>query len=139
MDDESTKQTPDTETQGANVKRRKTPVRSPLLFPAYDFGEARQIAERVERLGGGVLSEDALAVDLHSSVKSSGFRLRRLAAGQFKLIEKKGDNLVTTHLAKGIIKPVSDAERENSIRESFLAIPLFNAIANKYKGLPIPT
>ncbi len=123
----------------AEGKQRKVPVRSPLLFPAYSFGEACKIAERIERLGGGTLTEESLAVDMGSSNKSSGFRLKRLTAGQFKVVEKNGDNLVTTHLAKGILKPISDDEKNNAIRQSFLAIPLFNAIANKYKGQPIPS
>jgi hypothetical protein len=123
---------------GAPQKERRTAVRSPLLFPVYDFGEARRIAEKVETAGGGRLEEHTLAVALGLSVKSSGFLLRALTARQFKLLQKTGSMLETTALAKAIFKPVNEEERLHAMTESFLSIPLFNAVATRFKGQPIP-
>ena len=120
------------------IKGRKRPIRSAYLFPSYDFGIARKIAERIERDGAGSLAEATLAVALGSSAKSSGFRLRVLAAKHFGLLNKRGNMLETTPLAKAIIKPKNDSERNSSIIEAFLRVPLFQEIANRYKGQPLP-
>lgn len=120
------------------TKKRKAPVRSPYLFPAYDFGEARRISERVERDGGGSLTEETLAIALHLSAKSSGFKLRALTARQFKLLAKQGQHLITTPLAKSMLKPVSEQERNNAVTESFMSIPLFRAVATRFKGQTLP-
>ena len=130
--------TTDTQQQVATPKEKRTAVRSPLLFPVYSFGEALRIAEKVEQTGGGKLNEDTLAVALSLSVKSSGFLLRALTARQFKLLQKSGPTLETTSLAKAIIKPVNEEEKLHAIRESFLSIPLFNAVASRFKGQNLP-
>jgi len=75
---------------------------------------------------------------LGASAKSSGFRLRTLAARQFGLMTKQGDMLRNTPLAKAIIKPTNETERDNAIVESFHSIPLFKAIATRFKGQPLP-
>jgi hypothetical protein len=131
-------QTTVNEKQPVEKKKKRTAVRSPLLFPAYDFGEACRIAEKVETTGAGKLEEATLAIALNMSVKSSGFLLRSLTARQFKLLQKNGPVLETTKLAKSIFKPISNEEKINAMRESFLSIPLFNTIATRFKGQPIP-
>jgi hypothetical protein len=113
-------------------------VRSLYLFPSYDLVLARQIAERVERDGAGTLSEETLAINLHLSVKSSGFQLKTLTARQFGLLTKRGQMLSTTPLAKAIFKPVNEAEKRNALVKSFLEIPLFREVANRFKGTPLP-
>ena len=117
-------------------KRKR--VRSPYLFPAYDFGMARQIAERVEKDGAGNLSEETLAIALHLSVKSSGFQLKTLTARQFGLLTKQGQNLSTTPMAKAILKPTTEDEKSKALVDSFLAIPLFREVAARFRGQPLP-
>jgi len=126
-----------TEEQQAN-KPRKRPVRSRYPFPSYDFGIARQITEKVEFEGAGRLSEVTLAISLGVSAKSSGFKLKTLSARQFRLLTKERDMLATTPLAKAILKPTTEEEKKIKIMESFMAIPLFNAVATKYRGQPLP-
>lgn len=122
----------------ANGEKRKTPRKSPYLFPAYNFAEARRIAETVENDGGGTLTEETLAINLRQSVKSSGFRLKALTARQFQLLTKQGENLIITPLAKAIFKPTDEGERREAMKQSFLAIPLFRAVANRFKGRELP-
>lgn len=119
-------------------KLRKKPVRSRYQFPSYDFGIARQIAEKVEFEGAGHLSEETLAISLHASAKSSGFRLKTLAARQFHLLAKEGEMLSTTPLAKAILKPATEEEKKRKMMESFMTIPLFNAVATRFRGQPMP-
>ncbi len=123
---------------GTPAKERKKPVRSPYLFPAYGLGLALEIAGRVESDGGGSLSEETLAIAMAASAKSSTFRLKTLTARQFGLLEKHGPNLSTTPLAKAIFKPTNDQEKANSLWRAFGTIPLFSAVAERYRGQPLP-
>ena len=124
--------------QGRNSSARKTRQRSVYLFPAYGFTTALDIARRVEESGGGSLTEETLAVNLGLSAKSSGFRLKSLAARQFQLISKQGDTLITTPVAKAIFKPTSGEDAQRGYREAFLSIPLFQAVAERYRGQRLP-
>ncbi len=117
---------------------RKTRQRSVYLFPAYGFTTALDIASRVEESGGGILTEETLAINLGLSAKSSGFRLKSLSARQFQLIGKQGDTLTTTPVAKAIFKPTSSEDALRGYREAFLSIPLFKAVAERYKGQRLP-
>jgi len=130
------------EQESANQTKPKEPpkkrMRSPYLFPAYDFSMARQIAERVEKDGAGSLSEETLAIALHLSAKSSGFQLKTLTARQFGLLTKQRETLSTTPMAKAIFKPTTESEKAKALIDSFLAIPLFREVATRFKGQPLP-
>ena len=119
-------------------KQRKAPVRSGFLFPVYDYATSLAIAEKVELGGAGRLGEDTLAINLGQSVKSSSFRLRVLSAKQFGLVSKQGGDLVTSPTAKAILKPTSERESAEGMVTAFLNIPLFRAVADRYKGQPLP-
>ena len=125
------------QSDGAN-QGRKARQRSVYLFPAYGFATALDIARRVEEGGAGNLTEDSLAVELGLSVKSSGFRLKSLTARQFQLLNKQGDALIVTPTAKAILKPTSNADSLNGYRQAFMAIPLFRAVAERYRGQYLP-
>jgi hypothetical protein len=125
-------------TEGNQKKTRQTRTKSLYLFPVYDFNMARMIAETVERTGAGTLSEATLAITLSQSAKSSGFLLKTLTARQFGLLIKQGDTLSTTPLAKSIFKSTTEDEKKKALIESFLKIPLFRAVADRFKGQAIP-
>ena len=124
--------------QQVSGSSRKTRQRSVYLFPAYGFTTALDIAHRVEESGGGALTEETLAISLGLSAKSSGFRLKSLAARQFQLISKHGDTLTTTPVAKAIFKPTSNEDALRGYREAFMSIPLFKAVADRYRGQRLP-
>jgi len=119
-------------------KRKQTRLRSPYLFPVYDFSIANSVANKVEQDGGGTLSEASLAIALRMSVKSSGFQLRALTARQFGLLTKQGSILSTTPRAKAIFKPTIENEKRKALIDSFLELPLFREVATRYKGKPLP-
>ena len=99
---------------------------------------ALDIARQVEESGGGTLTEETLAVNLGLSKNSSGFRLKCLAARQFNLLVKQGATVSTTSIAKAILKPTSDEDALQGYRQSFLSIPLFQAVAERYRGQRLP-
>lgn len=119
-------------------KKRKTRQRSPFLFPAYNLGTAIDVAKRVDEGGAGTLSEDVLAVNMGLSVKSSGFQVKCLTARQFGLLTKQSENLTTTPIAKSILHPTSPDDAANGLRQAFSRMPLFQAVADRFKGQPLP-
>ena len=125
-------------TQSRTPSSRKARQRSVYLFPAYGFSMALDIARQVEESGGGTLAEETLAVNLGLSKNSSGFRLKCLAARQFNLLVKQGATVSTTSIAKAILKPTSDEDALHGYRQSFLSIPLFQAVAERYRGQRLP-
>ena len=124
--------------QSGNSSRRKARQRSVYLFPAYGFSMALDIARQVEESGGGALTEETLAVNLGLSKNSSGFRLKCLAARQFNLLVKQGATVSTTSIAKAILKPTSEEDALRGYRQSFLSIPLFQAVSERYRGQRLP-
>ena len=99
---------------------------------------ALQVARQVEESGGGTLTEETLAVNLGLSKTSSGFRLKCLATRHFGLLIKHGSSVSTTAVAKAIFKPTSDEEALRGYQQSFLSIPLFQAVAERYRGQRLP-
>ena len=124
--------------QSRNGSPRKARQPSAYPFPAYGFSMALHIARRVEENGGGTLSEETLAVNLGLSKKSSGFRLKCLAARNLGLLVKEGPTLSTTSIAKAILKPTSEDDAMRGYRQSFLSIPLFRAVVERYRGQRLP-
>lgn len=120
-------------------KERRTYVRSQYLFPGYDMGVALEVAKKIDTQGAGTLSEASLAMALGLSAKSSGFSLRIATARQFGLIERSGDNLYTTELAKGILRSIGQKEKEESLARSFYNVDLFRAIGDRFRGVPLPS
>ena len=124
--------------QSRNGSPRKARQRSAYPFPAYGFSVALDIARLVEESGGGTLSEETLAVNLGLSKNSSGFRLKCLTARNFNLLVKDGPTVSTTAIAKAILKPTSDEDAMWGHRQSFLSIPLFRAVAERYGEQRLP-
>lgn len=128
----------DPEERTGSGARRKTRRKSVYQFPAYGFSMALQIARQVEENGGGTLTEETLAVNLGLSRTSSGFRLKCLAARHFGLLTKHGSSVSTTSVAKAILKPTNDEESLRGYQQSFLSIPLFQAVAERFRGQRLP-
>lgn len=126
------------EGMAAKPRQRKSPARSQYLFPVYDLGVALNVTQRVEEDGGGRLTEETLAINMGASAKSSAFRLKTLTARQFGLLDKSRGMLSTTQRAKAVFKPTAAGERERALRDSFLSMPLFRAVADRFRGQPLP-
>ena len=124
--------------QSRNSPRRKPRQRSVYFFPVYGFSTALDFARQVEESGGGTLTEETLAVNLGLSKTSSGFRLKCLAARKFDLLAKYDSTVTTTSIAKAILKPTSREDALEAYRQSFLSIPLFQAVAERYNGQRLP-
>ncbi len=116
--------------KGDKVERE----RSRIEFPYYSLDEAIKLAKGVFDLGTNC-QIDQLAGHLDQSAKGGGFRVKLMAARTFGLINYTQGNVSLTDLGSQIVEP--DQERE-ARAQSFLKVPLYNAIYEQFKGKTLP-
>jgi hypothetical protein len=111
--------------------------RSSIAFPYLDLGEAISVATAIHNhVGTGPCGIEQLAAWVNMSPKSSGFRSRMSASSLFGLVNNdRSDAIQLTELGRLVV----DAKREREGRaKAFLAVPLFRAVYDKFKGGAIP-
>jgi hypothetical protein len=110
--------------------------RSSIGFPYADLDTAVEVAKALyARVGRGACELDGLAAQLNQTI-SGAFRLKTGAAKVFGLIDKEGrDAARLTDLGLKIIS--SDDERAARV-DAFLAVPLYTAVYDRYKGNLLP-
>jgi hypothetical protein len=122
---------------GANPKAEKqTRQRSTIAFPYTDLDSCVAMANAIhDHVGLGDCDDSQLAAWTNQSPKSSGFRIQMYAARGFGLLSGEGGRHKLTELGRAIVDP-------NQVREAkakaFLAVPLFKAIFENFKGGVIP-
>lgn len=110
---------------------------SSIAFPYDDLETAISVARTLyENAGGGEAALAQLAGWMKQTVSSGAFRLKISAARTFGLIENMTrGNVRLTNLGAEILDP----SRARSARvESFLTVPLYGALYEKYKGHLLP-
>lgn len=120
----------DDEQSGGGAQRQ----RSTIGFPYSDFESAAAVAQAIHgNVGHGTCSATAqLAPWMGQSPKSSSFRTQLAAARLFGLIESENaESYKLTPLGTRVVDP---AQARAAKAESFLKVPLFAALFEKYKG-----
>ncbi len=114
----------------------KSNDRSSIVFPYLDLDTAVEVAKAVHgRAGFGVCALDELAAEMKQSL-SGAFRQKTQTAKIFELVDKEGRNAVKlTALGQRLVNP--DEERAARV-DSFLCVPLYNAVYEKYRGHLLP-
>lgn len=118
-------------TQSAKRKR------SSIGFPYMDLDEAVTLAAAIHKnVGTGSCSVEQLAPWMKQSPTSSAFRTRLGTSRLFGLVDtERSDALRLTELGRLIV----DAKRAREGRaKAFLAVPLFRALHDKFKGGVVP-
>jgi hypothetical protein len=107
--------------------------RSTIAFPYGDFDKALEVATAVHgNVGHGPCSQAQLSAWMNQSVKSSGFRIQLAAARLFGLIESDSpENIRLTELGRQVVDPV---QSRTARADSFLKVPLFKSLYEKYKS-----
>ncbi|MDR3391311.1 MAG: hypothetical protein P4L77_06190 [Sulfuriferula sp.] len=125
----------DDEASSEDVKGRQ---RSTIAFPYSDFESAFEVPQAIyANVGHGSCSAAAqLAPWMRQSAKSSGFRTQLAAARLFGLIES--DNSETYRLTELGIRVLDPSQARLAKAESFLRVPLFKALYEKYKTSTVP-
>jgi len=120
----------------AGNSEERTNERSTIAFPYSDLDAVVELAKAVHsRAGRGACELADLAGELNQ-VFGSAFRLKTAAAKIFGLTEKEGrDKARLTELGLRIISP----DQEPAARaEAFLAVPLYSALFDRYRGILLP-
>lgn len=109
--------------------------RSTIEFPYGDLDDAIEVAKSVHTVGGTSCAWDQLAGAMNQAPKGGGFRSRVMFAKLYGLLTYSRGTVELSDLGIRIIDPkFARAARV----ESFLAVPLFRAGFDKFKGSPLP-
>ncbi len=119
-----------TKEEAANKRER-----SSIEFPYGDLDDAITLAKAVRDVGGQSCTLDQLAAQLKQSANSGAFRLRTSFPRIFGLAETERGTIRLTELGMRVVDP---QQEERARVESFLKVPLYKAIYDKYKGYTLP-
>lgn len=110
--------------------------RSTIAFPYGDQNEAVSVARAIHKnVGGGSADLDQVAGWMNQTVTSGAFRTKVNTARIMGLIKTGSGRLQLTALGQQIVNP----ETEGKARaDAFLAVPLYRAVFDKYKGFALP-
>lgn len=109
---------------------------STILFPYLDLNAGTEVAKAVYNARGhSAVEAHELAAQMGQTI-SGAFRLKTGTARIFGLTEKEGrEGTKLSEIGKRIIEP----ETERAARaDAFMAVPLYAAIYEKYKGQRLP-
>jgi len=113
--------------------------RSRIAFPYMDLNSSVKVVDAIHaNAGTGNCSLQQLSAWMDQSIKSSGFRVQIASARLFGLIESDGsDSYRLTFLGRRVVDPTHCRKAKS---ESFLMVPLFSALFERYKeGILPPT
>lgn len=113
----------------------QTYLRSTIGFPYTPLKDAELIASELHDQWGGKASPDQLAAGLGASPKSGAFRIKIATARTFGAIAVSRGSISLTDLGRKLIDPQT---RASARVEAFMAVPLFAALADEYKGSMLP-
>src|SRR6266566_3621036 len=102
-----------------------------IRFPTYPLSEALRLVRMVQDQGAGRLSTNATAVALDLSPNSSSFLSRVAAAKHFALVEDNEGILITTALAKRILRPTTANQEKEGLSEAFLNFQVFRQLRER--------
>ena len=112
--------------------------RSEIAFPYTDFDKCLEMADAVYKYAGlGECSKDQLAAWIEKSANSSVFRNSVSAAKLFGLLQK-GESFDKVKITELGVQSLDSSGAVAAKAKSFLRVPLFEALFQKYKNYTIP-
>jgi hypothetical protein len=110
-------------------------LRSTIAFPYSGLKDAEQVVRALHDSWGGGASPDQLAASLNASPRSGSFRVKLATARTFHVISISRGSIALTDLGRQLIDPQTRAVARV---EAFMAVPLFAALVNEYRGSLLP-
>lgn len=118
-----------------NIPGEQGRGRSTIEFPYLDLETAIETANAIHELGGRSCGWEQLAGYMNAAPKGGGFRMRMMTARTFGLLDYDRGSVTLRDLG---VKAIDPQHTKAARVESFLAVPLFEAIFNKLSGTPLP-
>lgn len=109
--------------------------RSTIDFPYFDQDDAVAVAEAVHAVGGTSCDWAQLAAQMKQAPGGGSFRMRVMTARTFGLLNYDRGSVTLTDLG---IHAVDQKFARAARVESFLVVPLFKAMYDKFKGAMLP-
>lgn len=127
-----TETAPEGTANGEDESRRND--RSDISFPYSDLKDAEAVARAVHAWGGNDVSQDRIATNLDTTIKSSGFRTDVAASKIFGFVDGRG-TLSLTPLGHELVDEQSAARARV---QAFKNVPLFDALFKQHQGKVLP-
>ena len=108
---------------------------SSIQFPYGDQDDAVSFAKALHEVGGQSCLLEQLAGFLRVSPTGGGFRARMTYPRIFGLVEYERGTARLTPLGMRVVDPTQEPDARV---DSFLTVPLYKAIFEKYKGYTLP-
>jgi hypothetical protein len=109
--------------------------RSTIEFPYGDLEDAEELTQALHSNAGTTSTVEQLAAYMGQAARGGGFRTRITTAKTFGLIDNPRGQVVLTELGSKMVDP----KLQSIARvESFLKVPLFAALFNKFKSGVLP-
>ncbi|HZP11414.1 MAG TPA: hypothetical protein VFB36_03215 [Nevskiaceae bacterium] len=121
--------------QSADADDQKKYERSSIKFPYGDLDDAISVASAIHSSYGTKCTTDQLAAALNQTVTSGAFRIKMATAGVFGLTDNSSGEISLTEIGRQVMDPAKSRAAKAS---SFLEVPLYKAIYDKYRGHPLP-
>jgi len=122
-------------------KEKKKRKKTSLKYPKFSLLKSLEIAKSImDNNAGKPYDRLSLAKSLGQSPGSSKFRMQITASGKFGLT-KGGYNapkISLTPLAISILRPKSEEEKENGLKEALFNIDFYKKIFNMYNKSKVP-
>lgn len=126
------------ETKVEAIADKQTPPprgQSTIEFPYLDQSNSVEIAVAVHEVGGSGCEWDQLAAHLKQAAQGGGFRQRMICAKQFGLVTYDRGKISLTSLG---LRAVDQQQQRAAKVESFLQVPLYKALYDKFRGATLP-
>jgi hypothetical protein len=125
----------DADLSASNADSAATREVSSIQFPYGDLDDAISFVKSIHQIGGQECMIDQLAAHLKVTASGGAFRARMAPPRVFGLVDYERGNVKLTPLGMRIVDPSQEVSAKI---EAFLAVPLFKAIYEKYKGYSLP-
>ena len=106
-------------------------------YPRASLKNSLQLAVAVDALGGSCSSE--MAAERMGKRGGGAFQALISSSVRYKLLTNAKGQLATTNHFKAFKLAYTDDEEREVLMKSFLAPPLFSAVANRFHGRELPT
>lgn len=120
------------QTPGNAVQKRE---QSSIQFPYGDLDGAIEIAKAIHAVGGQSCEIEQLAGYLRVQASGGGFRARLATPRIFGLVDNERGVIRLTALGRRVVDP---SQEDAAKVEAFLAVPLYKAIYEEYRGYSLP-